>query len=98
MIVVEKEEIEEEDEPYVVPGEELEKELANLSLCSLNNGNYETEQTMKLSGYHKKWKLNILIDLGSSSNFINDRLAKGLNCQLKEIEPVLVTLANGAKL
>ena len=53
---------------------------------------------MKVLGYHKKRKLNILIDTGSLSNFINERLTKGLCYDLIKTAPIVVILADGTKL
>jgi len=39
-----------------------------------------TPQTLKIQGYIKNKKVTILIDLGSTHNFINYKLEKDLNC------------------
>ena len=39
-----------------------------------------TPQTLKIEGYIKKKKVTMLIDFGSTHNFIHCKLAKILNC------------------
>jgi hypothetical protein len=39
-----------------------------------------TPQTLKIKGYIKKKKVIVLIDFGSTHNFIHYKLAKALNC------------------
>jgi hypothetical protein len=39
-----------------------------------------TPQTLKIEGYVKKKKVTMLIDFGSTHNFIDNKLAKSLNC------------------
>lgn len=60
-------------------------QMANLTLCSLGNSSPNYECQIRLHGFYKRRKLSILIDIGSSSNFIDERLAKGLNCTLIKI-------------
>ena len=39
-----------------------------------------TPQTLKIEGYIKKKKVIVLIDFGSTHNYIHCKLAKVLNC------------------
>lgn len=55
-------------------------------------------QTMRVSGLHNKRLLQILIDSGSTHNFLDLELAKKLGCKLKSITPLPVTVANGTRL
>jgi len=41
-----------------------------------------TPETIKIEGHIKKKKVIVLIDLGSTHNFINCKIAKDLNCFL----------------
>ena len=97
MIVLERDESNAKEEQTIFI-DELEKEMANLTLCSLGNSEFKANHTIRILGYHRNRKLSILIDTGSSSNFMNDRVAKGLHYQLVQVEPVTVTLTNGVKL
>ena len=71
----------------------LEEELSQLPLCSLK---HEVEpQIMKLQAYHKKRKLGVLVDCGSSLNFLDLKVAKGLGCVIMHTKPIKVVLADG---
>ena len=50
---------------------------------------------MKLKGYHKKRKLNVLIYSGSSLNFLDLYVAQGLGCKTVPTRPLKVALADG---
>lgn len=52
-------------------------------------------RTLKVTGYHSKMGLHILIDTGSSHNFIDPELVKQLGCEVKPIKPEMVAAANG---
>ena len=45
-----------------------------------------------------KRHLLILIDSGSSNNFISDNLVAALNCPVDELPPATVTVAGGGTL
>jgi len=55
------------------------KELAPTISCNALAG-ISTPQTLKIEGYIKKKKVIVLIDSGSTHNFIHYKLAKDLNC------------------
>lgn len=69
-------EVTEEEESELTYTNELEKEMANLTLCLLSKCDKETDHTMRVLGYYKKRKLNILIHTSKFYNFINKHLAK----------------------
>lgn len=50
---------------------------------------------LRVTGYHSKKPLHILVDTGSSHNFIDPKVVKGLGCQITSITPQAVTAANG---
>lgn len=54
--------------------------------------------TLKVQGYLKGKLIHILIDSGSTHNFLSQHLAKQLHLRLKPCSPFTVTVANGAKL
>ena len=54
-----------------------------------------TPQTLKIEGYIKKKKEIVLIDSGSTHNFINDKLAKDLNCFVYPAPEFQVMIADG---
>ncbi|KAK9713235.1 hypothetical protein RND81_06G013500 [Saponaria officinalis] len=54
-------------------------------------------QTMRVTGYVGKKALHILIDSGSTHNFLDHAMAVKLGCQLDCIEPQSVTVADGSQ-
>ena len=67
----------EEDMVQLSPIEDDEEECPTLSIHAL--AGISTPQTLKVEGYIKKEKVIILIDSGSTHNFINKKLADQLN-------------------
>jgi carbamoylphosphate synthase small subunit len=55
------------------------KELSPMISCNALAG-ISTPQTLKIEGYIKNKKVIVLIDSGSTHNFIHYKLAKDLNC------------------
>jgi hypothetical protein len=72
---------EEEQEPSqdenveAISSEELTPTISCNALAGIN-----TPQTLKIEGYIKNKKVIVLIDSGSTHNFIHYKLAKALNC------------------
>jgi hypothetical protein len=91
-----EEEQEQEQEPSqdenveVVSSEEL---TATIS-CNALNG-ISTPQTLKIEGYIKKKKVIVLIDSGSTHNFIHYKLAKDLNFFVYPAPEFQVMIADG---
>ena len=54
-----------------------------------------TPQTLKIEGHIKKKKVIVLIDSGSTHNFIHCKRAKELNCFLYPAPECQVMVANG---
>jgi len=86
--------------------EEVEGEIASLeaatdaqpviSLQALQRLN--SFQTMKVTGCVGSQPINILIDSGSTHNFLDVPTAKKLRCELLRIPPLRVAVADGAQL
>jgi len=55
-------------------------------------------QTMKVIGYVGSQSIHILIDSGSTHNFLYVTTAKKLRCELLRIPPIVVAVADGAQL
>jgi hypothetical protein len=76
-----EEEEEQEQEPSqdenveAISSEELTPTISCNALVGIS-----TPQTLKIKGYIKKKKVIVLIDFGSTHNFIHYKLAKALNC------------------
>jgi hypothetical protein len=69
---------EEKDHELELPQDpDLEETTPTISCHALSD--ISTTQTINIQGYIKNRKLNILIDSGSTHNFINYKLAKDLN-------------------
>ena len=54
-----------------------------------------TPQTLNIEGYIKKKKVIVLIDSGSTHNFIHYKLSKALNCFVYPVREFQVMIANG---
>jgi hypothetical protein len=54
-----------------------------------------TPQTLKIEGYIKKKEVIVLIDSGSTHNFIHYKLAKDLNCFVYPVPEFQVMIADG---
>lgn len=69
------------------------------SLFCSNRGHSQPKRTIRLQlGHIGKRQVLILIDSGSSNNFISEKLAHSLQCNVVSVPPALVTIANGTKL
>jgi hypothetical protein len=63
-------------------------------LCNALDG-ISTPQTFKIEGYIKNKKVIVLIDSGSTHNFIHYKLAKALNCFVYRAPEFQVMIAYG---
>ena len=57
-----------------------------------------TPQTLKIEGHIKKKKVIVLIDSGSTHNFIHCKVARELNCLLYLAPKCQVMVANGGNI
>ena len=55
-------------------------------------------QTIRMVGKIKNQPVIILLDSGSSHNFLNQKVAKNLNCIVQTIKGVQITVANDESL
>jgi hypothetical protein len=91
-----EEEEEEEQEPSqdenveAISSEELTPTISCNALAGIS-----TPQTLKIEGYIKKKKVIVLIDSGSTHNFIHCKLAKDLNCFVYPAPEFQVMIADG---
>ena len=76
----EEEENEQEEDIHQEPA--LEEEEINPAISCNALAGITTPQTLKIQGQIKKKKVIVLIDLGSTHNFIHCKVAKELNCFL----------------
>jgi hypothetical protein len=56
---------------------------------------FSTPQTLKLIGYIKNKKVIILVDSGSTHNFIHRRLVQEINCYIRALNNFQIMIANG---
>lgn len=75
---------------------ESEGETPHISVNDLC-GN-QSFQTMRVTGTSGKTSIHILIDSGSTHNFLDVAVAKKLGCKVEAIQPQPITVADGNKL
>lgn len=66
-------------------GKETEIEDAEISVHAMADVN--GPQTMRLGSWIRDWRVVVLIDNGSSHNFINQEIARKLNLNATTVEP-----------
>ncbi|XP_057417585.1 uncharacterized protein LOC130711837 [Lotus japonicus] len=70
--------------------------VPRVSLNALNgNGDSSDEPMMRLTGWIGKRKIFVLMDTGSTHNFIDQKLCKAGLVKLKPLQPVSITVADG---
>ncbi|GJT17849.1 reverse transcriptase [Tanacetum coccineum] len=109
-VIGESEEQEEDDSEHLV---ESNEEDDNVEMCNVvfDNGSLETLkislnalsgvnsfQTIRVRGMMGKQPLHILVDSGSTHNFVDIRSAKRLGCKIRPTAPLLVSVANGEEI
>ncbi|XP_015161375.1 uncharacterized protein [Solanum tuberosum] len=94
-----EEEIEEDkeeglEEPIIdVDAEEEQGEVCEISVHALHG--IPTFNTLRVEGCCRKRTLHILIDPGSSHNFMDEELAKELRCDIQIVKPHAINVADG---
>lgn len=86
--------IEEESEDEV--DMEGTTECAHLSLHALDGVSFF--HTMRVVGHYGKTPLHILLDSGSTHNFVGVTKAKKLGCKVEQITPMWVKVADGGQI
>ncbi|GJX89120.1 reverse transcriptase [Tanacetum coccineum] len=81
-----------EDEEFVDCSQNME-ERPQISLNALSGVN--AYKTMRIRGYLGKQLLHILMDSGSTHNFLAMAAARRMGCQLRKTVPLEVSVANG---
>jgi hypothetical protein len=59
---------------------------------------FSAPQTLKLIGYIKNRKVIILVDSGSTHNFIHHRIAQEVNCYIHTVNNFQIMIANGGSM
>lgn len=57
-----------------------------------------TNQTMMVRGLSGKVRLHVLVDIGSTQNFINEQIEKNLNFLVYDVNGIYVEIANGQEM
>ncbi|GJU65015.1 transposon ty3-G gag-pol polyprotein [Tanacetum coccineum] len=68
------------------------------SLVVLADEDEEYFETMRVTGKVGKHEIHILVDCGSTHNFLDDSVAKRVGCSLKDTCPLAVTVGGGKEL
>jgi len=93
-------EMEEEDETLDRPPSEatalLQRTEPQISVYALTG--VAGFKTMRITGYHKTRPLHILIDSGSTHNFLDSQMAQKYGCIIETIAPLNVVVADGSKI
>lgn len=76
--------------------EEFTDEQPIISVNALNGST--TFNCMRLLGQYGKNRLHILVDPGSTHNFLDLKVARGINCKLEGTKPMVVAAALGDKI
>nr|GEZ86154.1 putative mitochondrial protein [Tanacetum cinerariifolium] len=84
-----------DDEETEEIGAETEEKEHQISIHALTG--LPSYSTMRVQDSVGNRQLHILIDSGSTRNFLDCRLAKKLQCEVREITPINVKIANGNK-
>jgi hypothetical protein len=77
------------------PSEPPEVELV-ISIDSLTS--FFDHQTLKLFGYIKHRKVIILVDSGSTHNFIHHRISQDINYYIRAVNNFQIMIANGGSI
>eukprot|EP00253_Pinus_taeda_P035556 PITA_35556 len=91
----EEKEQERSKEEDILQEQSLYEEKMNPTISCNALAGITTPQTIKIEGKIKKKKVTVLIDLGSTHNFIHCKVAKELNCFLYPAPECQVMVTNG---
>eukprot|EP00253_Pinus_taeda_P002639 PITA_02639 len=87
---------EEENEENENPSPESEDEIPRISIAAITR--IAQPQTLKLKGYIKKQSVIVMVDSGSTDNFVDVYLAKRLNIFAYPVADLKVMVADGKQI
>lgn len=97
---IEEEQLNDVEEPvlketteYLEVEEEEPIENCEISLEALNGS--RGYKTLRIQGFTEQKPINVLIDSGSTHNFINEHTTKRLGCKVYQMSPQDVSVADG---
>jgi hypothetical protein len=82
--------------PDITPPSDPLKVEPVISLNALTG--FSTPQTLKLIGYIKHMKVIILVDSGSTHNFIHHSIAQETHCYIHAVNNFQIMIANGGSM
>ena len=80
----------------IIPPSDPPKEKLVISLNALTS--FSAPQTLKLIGYIKHRKVIILVDSGSTHNFIHHHISQETHCYIHAINNFQIMIANGGSM
>lgn len=92
---LEVEEVEEYEE-VEEPRDEPDTELAQISLNALSG--VIAFQTFRVTGNYGKKPMQLLLDSGSTHNFLDINLAEKMGCIIQDSSPMMVKVVDGSKM
>ncbi|XP_061356872.1 uncharacterized protein LOC133301271 [Gastrolobium bilobum] len=98
LLLIQEDEEEEKDEEFEVTNEKIggEEEVPGISLHAMD-GQYSSS-TLRLKGLINKNPVQVLVDGGSTHNFVQERIVKFLGLEVKPIGQFTVLVGNRASL
>ena len=87
-----------DEQPHIteVTVEDIDNTTPTISVKALSGSS--SFNCMRVVGQYGKRKLHILIDPGSTHNFLDVKVANDLGCKLEPLKPMTVAAANGCDL
>ncbi|XP_026416563.1 uncharacterized protein LOC113312001 [Papaver somniferum] len=89
-------EMEYENSSFVPENEQATEEQPALEVSLNANVGNQRSGTMKLLGYISKHQVTVLVDSGSTHNFLHPRIVKQCGIHVDNSHPMSVTVANGS--
>ncbi|KAL2330578.1 hypothetical protein Fmac_018159 [Flemingia macrophylla] len=87
-----------DSEEVVDPADDSTVDIYSDPLISVNALTGVTKfKTMRVTGQSRKKPLHILIDSGSTHNFLDVNVANRLGCKIEDMDSITVTVADGAR-
>ncbi|GJX34501.1 gypsy/ty3 retroelement polyprotein [Tanacetum coccineum] len=91
--LIEHDDCVESEQEHVIVSEVEEEVVPQVSLNAMNGVN--SYQTMRIKGHVGKQALHMLVDYGSTHNFLDLQAAKRMGCRMTKTCPLQVSVANG---
>lgn len=93
-------EIEDDEEEFVEAQQELplEDSAEEFHIYVHALSGIQSFKTMQINGVIKKTKVNILMDSGSTHNFLDPGVAKRARVRIQQTSPLTIVVADGTKI